>query len=66
MQVSQNLEDFIKDNKDLVLNIEQDPDKANKLMSKLEDATGSYGIYFYYEVLNFFKELYGHKNVRIN
>ena len=38
-QISQNLEDFIKDNKDLVLDIEQDPDKANKLMSKLEDAT---------------------------
>ena len=59
MQVSKNLNDFITDNKDLVLNIEQDPDKANKLMSKLEDATGSYGIYFYYEVLNFFKKLYG-------
>ena len=59
MQASQELINFIKDNKDLVLDIEQDPDKANKLMSKLEDATGSYGIDFYYEVLNFFKELYG-------
>ena len=56
---SKDLINFIKDNKDLVLDIEQDPDKANKLMSKLEDATGSYGIDFYYETLNFFKELYG-------
>lgn len=59
MEASQKLINFIKDNKDLVLDIEQDPDKANKLMSKLEDATGSYGIDFYYEALNFFKELYG-------
>ena len=59
MEASQELINFIKDNIDLVLDIEQDPDKANKLMSKLEDATGSYGIDFYYEVLNFFKELYG-------
>ena len=59
MQVSQNLENFIKDNKDLILSVEQDPDKANKLMSKLEDATGLYGIDFYYEALNCFKQLYG-------
>ena len=59
MEASQELINFIKDNIDLVLDIKQDPDKANKLMSKLEDATGSYGIDFYYEVLNFFKELYG-------
>ena len=59
LQASKELKNFIKDNKDLVLDIEQDPDKANKLMSKLEDATGSYGIDFYYEVLNCFKELYG-------
>lgn len=58
-EASQELINFIKDNKDLVLDIEQDPDKANKLMSKLEDATVSYGIDFYYEALNFFKELYG-------
>ena len=59
LEASEELNNFITDNIDLVLDIEQDPDKANKLMSKLEDATGSYGIYFYYEVLNFFKELYG-------
>lgn len=59
MEASEELKNFIKDNKDLVLDIEQDPDKANKLMSKLEDATGSNGIDFYYEALNFFKELYG-------
>lgn len=59
MEASQKLINFIKDNKDLVLDIEQDPDKANKLMSKLEDATLSHGVDFYYETLNFFKELYG-------
>lgn len=59
MEASQKLIDFIKDNKDLILSVEQDPDKANKLMSKLEDATLSHGIDFYYETLNFFKELYG-------
>lgn len=42
MEASEELKNFIKDNKDLVLDIEQDPDKANKLMSKLEDATGSF------------------------
>lgn len=59
MEASQELINFIEDNKDLILSVEQDPDKANKLMSKLEDATGSYGIDLYYETLNFFKELYG-------
>lgn len=59
MEASQKLIDFIKDNKDLILSVEQDHDKANKLMSELEYATGSYGIDFYYETLNFFKELYG-------
>lgn len=59
MEASQELKEFIVNNKDLILSVEQDPDKANKLMSELEDATGSYGIDFYYETLNFFKELYG-------
>ena len=59
LKASEELKNFITDNKDLIFSVEQDPDKANKLMSKLEDATGSYGIYFYYEVLNIFKELYG-------
>lgn len=59
MEASQELKEFIVNNKDLILSVEQDPDKANKLMSKFEDATGSYGIDFYYETLNFFKELYG-------
>lgn len=59
MEVSQNLKHFITQNKELVLAVEQDPDKANKLMSELEDRTRSYGIDFYYEALNLFKELYG-------
>ena len=55
MEASQELKEFIVNNKDLILSVEQDPDKANKLMSELEDATGSYGIDFYYETLNFLK-----------
>lgn len=59
MQVSQNLKYFIIKNKELIVDVEQDPDKANKLMSELEDESRSYGIDFYYEALNIFKELYG-------
>lgn len=59
MQVSQNLKNFIIRNKELIVAVEQDPDKANKLMSELEDESRSYGIDFYYEALNIFKESYG-------
>lgn len=59
MQASQELINFIKDNKDLILSVEQDPDKADTLMAKIEEAAGRYNIDVYYEFLNLFKELYG-------
>lgn len=59
MEASEELKNFIKDNKDLVLDIEQDHDKADTLMAKIEEAAGRYNIYVYYEFLNLFKELYG-------
>lgn len=59
MEASQELKEFIVNNKDLILSIEQDPDKADTLMAKIEEAAGRYNIDVYYEFLNLFKELYG-------
>lgn len=59
MEASKELKEFIVNNKDLILSVEQDPDKADTLMAELEEAAGRYNIDVYYEFLNLFKELYG-------